>query len=203
MLESLVVWLEANPPGVWVYPALFVVALVETLFPPFPGDVLFVIAAGWAGDTAAHLSSAALCGLGGCLVSTLVLITVGRGVRTGRTGRFVTRHVGGGRLERAGRVFTRFGPAALVASRFLPGIRSLLVFVAGSSGMEPLRAFLCAGSSAAVWYALLAALAGFAGRNSGLAQGFLARYEVFVWAAMAAGVVVALTVRLSRRRKAP
>lgn len=204
MISWLLAWLQSHQPGPWVFPAMGAIAFVETLFPPFPGDVLFVLMAGWAAGTlpsADPLLLPAISGFAGCLAASLILLLLGARLGRGRVRSFLLARVGAGRLERAERLISEHAPLILVASRFMPGIRSVLVIVAGYSGVGGWRASLYAGSSALAWYLLMA----FAGRELGYGltgiEGFMRRYEIVAWAAAAVAAAVWMRARMAGGRR--
>jgi membrane protein DedA with SNARE-associated domain len=217
VIEQFLSWMQANPPGPWVYPVLAGIAFVETLFPPFPGDVLFIVACGWAGthlqglpgisapsfllSPALHWTASAVSGFLGCFCATAILLLAGRGMAGSRAGGRLASWIGRERLERAERLFRKRGEIVLLGSRFVPGIRSVLVLVAGSSQMGFARAFAWAGGSAVLWYSILAVLGDITGRNLGIAREFVRHYEGVVLAALAAVFTVVLLARAVRRRK--
>jgi membrane protein DedA with SNARE-associated domain len=217
MLEHLLDWLQSHPPGPAIYPVLAAIAFVETLFPPFPGDVLFVAAGSWAGSSPAALPGVALpsflegpalnlvasaaSGFAGCLAATVILLYAGRGMARSRTGGALARWVGRERIDRAERLFRKRGGVVLLGSRFIPGIRSVLVLVAGSSRMKISHALTWAGGSAVLWYSGLAVLGNVIGRNLVTAREFFRHYEGFVLAAVGAGAAILLLARAARRRK--
>lgn len=180
---------------------LFVIAFVETLFPPFPGDVLFVAAGGWAAIGSHPFWVVAVSGFAGCLVASLILHRMGENLgRKALDGglRWLGR---ADDIQKAERLFARWGTPVLAASRFIPGVRSLLVLLAGASRMPLLRAVPAVGVSALVWYLVLALLGSAVGSNWQLAERFLSRYEHVVWIVLGLLAIMILAYSLSRRRR--
>lgn len=201
MIEWFLGVLEGTPPGGWVIPLLGVIALVETLFPPFPGDVLFVVTAGWARLGGSSAPTMAAAGFAGCMAASVGLFAFGRTAGRAFTDSFLARRVGERRVRRAEEMFRRHGPFVLVASRFIPGVRSLLVVVAGASGMGAAASTAAVALSAAAWYALLAAAGVIAGDSLETARAFLHTWERWIW--LAAGLAVlayGAAVLIGRRR---
>ncbi len=199
MLESLLDYLVRNPPGEWMGPLLMLVAFVETLFPPLPGDVLFVVLSGWSVSGGGSPVAAAAWGTAGCLVSSFLLFLLGRSPVRRLVEPWLMRRVRQGRYDRARELLRRRGPLILVASRFLPGIRSLLVVLAGMSGMRLSRAAPAVTLSATAWYALMAAGGSVVGRSLPAARGLMRRFELWVWAAILVSAVIALLFHLRGR----
>lgn len=191
MISAVLAWLQAHQPGAWVYPAMSVVAFVETLFPPFPGDVLFVLLAGWAAGSsgfAGRIALPAACGFAGCFAASILLVIAGSRIGRSRIRAFLASRAGGARLSRAEGLVERHAAPILAASRFLPGIRSLLVVVAGYSGVGAGRAMIFGGVSALLWYVLMALAGMELGYNLTALENLMRRYETVVWIAAAAAL---------------
>lgn len=199
MLESILDFLGRNPPGMWTGPILAGIALVETVFPPFPGDVLFIVCSSWARLGGGSPVLITLAGFAGCFAGTAVLFHIGRRSGTGLKRGILSRWVDPGDIARAEGMFHRQGPLILVASRFIPGVRSLLVLVAGSSGMGTARALTASGISALVWYGLLSAVAMAIGDNVDKAKAFMSLYGTWVWIALGLAVLLYIGIRIFRR----
>jgi membrane protein DedA with SNARE-associated domain len=85
----------------------------------------------------------------------------------------------------------------------MPGIRSLLVLVAGYSGVGAGRASLFGGISALSWYLLMSVAGVELGYNLQALESLMSRYEIIVWAAFAAMAAAwAVNRALGRRRLA-
>lgn len=193
MISAVLAWLQAHQPGPWVYPAMSATAFVETLFPPFPGDVLFVLLSGWAAGPAGWAGRVALpaaCGFAGCFSASILLILAGTRIGRSRIRAFLASRAGEARLGKAERLVERHAAPILAASRFLPGIRSLLVVVAGYSGVGAGRAMLFGGASALLWYVLMAVAGMELGYNLTALENLMRRYETVVWIAAAAALAV-------------
>lgn len=181
-------WLQAHQPGAWVYPAMSATAFVETLFPPFPGDVLFVLLTGWAAGPAGWAGRVALpaaCGFAGCFAASILLVLAGTRIGRSRIRAFLANHAGEARLAKAEGLVERHAAPILAASRFLPGIRSLLVVVAGYSGVGAGRAMLFGGASALMWYVLMSLAGMELGYSLTALENLMRRYETVVWIAAA------------------
>lgn len=180
-------------------------AFVETLFPPFPGDVLFVLLAGWAAGPAGWAGRVALpaaCGFAGCFSASILLVLAGSRIGRSRIRAFLASRAGEDRLVKAEALVERHAAPILAASRFLPGIRSLLVVVAGYSGVGAIRAMLFGGASALLWYVLMAVAGMQLGYNLTALENLMRRYETAVWIAAAAALAAWTVARLRRRRDA-
>ncbi len=199
MIEHVLQFLIDNPPGPWIGPLLGAVAFVETLFPPFPGDVLFVVLSGWAMAGGTSLPVAALSGLLGCFAASCILFYLGRSPGRRFVDGWLSRHIDPERIGKAKELIASRGPVILAGSRFIPGVRSLLVLMAGTSGMHFSTAVLPIAASATAWYAILSVGGRIVGNNLAGAEGFMRHFEIWIWVLLAVVLVVLLLFRRGRK----
>ena len=200
MLEGILEYLGQHPPGAWIGPILAAIAFVETVFPPFPGDVLFIIVSSWARMGGGSPVWITLAGFAGCLLGSCILFRFGRSSGVRFTRGYLSRWMAQEKIGQAEGLFRRKGLLILVASRFIPGLRSLLVVVAGSSGMGTLRALAAAGFSALIWYGILSAMATAIGDNIHKTQTFMSLYGKWVWIALGCVILLYICLKLLRRK---
>ncbi len=199
MLEGILEYLGQHPPGAWIGPILAAIAFVETIFPPFPGDVLFIIVSSWARMGGGSPIWITLAGFAGCILGTCILFHFGRSSSARSARGYLSRWMAQEKVERAEELFRRRGPLILLGSRFIPGVRSLLVVVAGSSGMGTLRALTAAGFSALIWYGILSATATAIGDNIHKAQAFMSLYGKWVWIILGCLILLYIGLKLLRK----
>lgn len=183
---------------VW-YPLLLgAAALVETLFPPFPGDVLYIALSGLGIREGIPELILWAPGFVGCFISTIVLDAMGRSRRLEKLERVITGTSRRHGMEKAKRILAKRGPWIIAASRFIPGIRSLLVIAAAASGMKRSAVLIYAGLSAAVWYLLMVAAGGIAGAGIASAEKFMADLTVWLWTAVVTTLILGALFLLLR-----
>ncbi len=93
------------------------------------------------------------------------------------------------------------GPLILAVSRFIPGVRSLLVFIAGSSGMRFAPAAIPMAFSALAWYLLLSIAGSIVRSNLQAAEGFMKHFEIWLWLILAVVVLIFLISGIRKRRE--
>ncbi len=201
MIESILEYLANNPPGGWAGPLLGLIAFVETLFPPFPGDILYIVISGWTVSAGLPLLLTALYGVTGCFMASCILFYLGH--KSGRqfVEGWVKRKVEPERVNRAKELIADHGPIVLAASRFIPGIRSLLVLMAGTSGMRFVLAVAPVAFSAIAWYTILSVAGSILGNNIEAAKGFMKHFEIWIWVVLALALLVFFTIRIRGRRE--
>ena len=198
MIEGILEYLANNPPGAWAGPLLGVIALVETLFPPIPGDILFIVVSGWAVTGGLSLFMVTVYGVSGCFMASCILFYVG--YKPGRqfVEGWLSRKVEPERVERAKSLIVDRGALILAVSRFIPGVRSLLVFMAGSSGMRFSLAAIPIAFSAIAWYLLLSIAGSIFGSNIQAAEGFMKHFEIWIWIILAVALLIFLIARIRK-----
>ena len=183
---------ENNPLGLGILAAS---ALLEYVFPPFPGDTVtlfgafLITAKGW---SFAGVFAAVLLGSG---AGALADFWLGRWL--GRT-----RHPK--QLDRLVERFQRHGEVYLVVNRFLPGVRALFFVAAGMAGMRASRVLFWALVSATLWNLVLIAIGSAVGANFEALLAFFSAYSRLVWALVAVGVGIWIALAVWKRlRRAP
>lgn len=122
--------------ALWLYSVLLVSAIVENLFPPYPGDTVIIIGGYLVGVGKLNLSGALLSSTAGSLVGASLLFLLG--LTKGRTffhrGRYP--FFSPERLQRVEGWFEQHGRKVVLASRFLAGVRSIVAISAGVGRMR-------------------------------------------------------------------
>lgn len=148
--------------GHWGYPAIFLVVVLGNAGFPVPEETILLLAGYlvWTGKL--RLPLVLLVGILSAVVGDNLGYWIGReyGRRAlDRYGHWIL--ITPARLDTSQRLVTRYGPLAVFAARFLPGLRFLAGPVAGISGLRPLP-FLAANILGACLYVPLAVAVGYA-----------------------------------------
>ncbi|HEY0836572.1 MAG TPA: DedA family protein [Azospirillum sp.] len=140
---------------------VFLLMLVETVFPPIPSEVVMPLAGFVAARGELTFIGVVLAGTAGSLLGTVLWYWLGRRLGAAGLKRFATRH---GRwltltpdeIDRACGWFRRHCGAAVLFGRMAPTVRTLISVPAGIVGM-PLPRFLAYSAiGSAGWTAVLA-----------------------------------------------
>lgn len=138
IIERIGPWLMSADP-IYIYLAVALYALIEVIFPPFPGDALVIFAGALAGRRGLPVTGIIIAGVLGTVAASTVAYMVGRFGRNFLAGHVLWRkYVPPERLRRAEGWFSRYGAWTLLISRFLPGIRTPLVVAAGLARLTPM-----------------------------------------------------------------
>jgi membrane protein DedA with SNARE-associated domain len=163
-VEQAFLWLTSLPPGA-LHASAFALAIIESLFPPFPSDVFIGICAFIAvqGDA----SPAAIYGLvvAGNVAGASMTYALGR--RYGAA-RLKARLASKGDLDdemKFERLYLRYGILGLFFGRWIPGIRGLVPMVAGALKIDPVRTLGIVAIVAMMFYGILLTFAFKVGAN--------------------------------------
>ncbi|MEI6639575.1 MAG: DedA family protein, partial [Chlorobium sp.] len=166
MVESAIAWLQyADPYAVYLF--LFLIAFLENVIPPIPGDVpiafigyliyehsgiTFVSALLWAtlGSTAGFMLVYGL-----SISLGLKLYAEGENAVQHRLSKSVHRFFPPSDMELLRQKFAAHGYLAVLANRFLFGSRAVISVMAGLMHLKAFFVFLAALTSSVVWNALL------------------------------------------------
>jgi membrane protein DedA with SNARE-associated domain len=203
LLERLLARLEGADP-MWAYCLLGVFALIEFVFPPFPGDLLtvgsaFVIRArGWS------MVSAFLAILLGSMAGGALQFGLGRYVRKhalDHPGSWMARTWLG--LEPWRRKVDTHGALLILVSRFLAVLRGPLLLAAGMTQVHLPSATVAFVVGVGAWNALLLLLGSIAGSDPVRVGRWLGTYALLLWVLLGAVILVWwLRWRRSQRRPA-
>lgn len=159
------------------YAGVFVLMLVENVFPPIPSEVIMPLAGYIASRGQLTFWGVLLAGTLGSLAGTSLWYAIGRWLGRDRLKRFAARHgrwltLSPAEIDRASAWFAQRGYAAVLLGRLVPGIRTLISVPAGVTGM-PLLPFLATSAAGTFfWTGLLAA----AGYQLGESYGVVGRW---------------------------
>ena len=174
-------------------------AWLEYVFPPVPGDSTMLLACFLAGAGSLPLTATVFACFAGSALGALTAYAIG--ARLGRSYFFLRSEWAREELARFERGLQRFGPKLLAVNRFLPGIRAVFLYGAGI-GRLPLRPVLVYSTiSNALWVAFIAWAGSALGSSWEEVQVVFRRY-VYTIAVGTSAYVVWGVVRRRRRRRA-
>jgi len=165
----------------WVYAALFTACFLENITPPFPGDS-FILASGALVSTG-RLEAApafAVCVVG-VMLSVMVWYWAGR--RFGREYliRKDFKFFSAEDLYRSERLFARWGPLILIASRFVVGFRVAIALVAGLGRVGAGSMVVFSSISYMLFVSVLMYLGYVAAENMGVIEHYFRTYKTIAW----------------------
>ena len=122
--------------ALWLYLILFGSAVIESLFPPYPGDTVILVGGYLVGVGRLNFGGALLSSVAGSLCGASILFFLGlaKGRSLFQRGRYP--FFSPDRLHKVEGWFDRHGRKTVLASRFLAGVRSLVAVSAGMGRMK-------------------------------------------------------------------
>jgi membrane protein DedA with SNARE-associated domain len=188
------------------YPGIFLVMLIENVFPPIPSELVMPLAGFFAGEGKFTFAGVWIAGTLGSVLGAVVLYYIGAWANTtilrfmiDKYGRWIG--VSNHHLDRALGVFGRYGEVIVFAGRLIPIIRSIISVPAGMHRMHfgKFLAYTTLGS--AIWTGVLAYAGLILGQNWSQVLGLLKTYQNVTLVALAGGFALFVAVVLMRRMR--
>lgn len=200
-LVQVIEWLGAQPT--WLGMGLLgVSALIEYLFPPFPGDVLAISGAVMVGAQGWPWWGVLLALLFGSVVGGWIDWRVGVWLeeteRETWLHRFLKEPDRAEKLEKVKKKFETHGAWFIVVNRFVPAFRSLFFVASGMAGLPAWKVVLFGSISALLWNALLMGVGVLVGFNVDRLSTLMSRYGQVFWGLMALLVIGWLVARVRK-----
>jgi len=182
-------WLSHIPLAA-LYLLMSAFAAVENVFPPVPADTIVALGSWLAARGQGSAVWAFLATWIGNVAGAFAMYAVGRRHGAGWMRRRFPSLADERGERRLRDLHRKYGAAALVLSRFIPGVRALVPPFAGALHLSPLTTMLAIGSASAIWYGLISYLAFRAGADWGALTEMVTRSGRL--AAIVAAVVIAI-----------
>jgi membrane protein DedA with SNARE-associated domain len=155
---------------------IFVSALIEYLFPPYPGDTLVLGGFLLAGSGNLPLVGTAAAAVGGSIAGALLAYWVGS--RFGDSYFLIRKSARArDRVARLRIIFRRYGPRLLMVNRFLPGLRGVFLYLAGMNRMGLRPVLLYSTISNLAWLVLIGFIGLRVGKNLEHARALVRGYS--------------------------
>jgi membrane protein DedA with SNARE-associated domain len=201
MLQSFLQWLAEWPPAV-LYLVLALFAALENVFPPLPTDTVVAFGTWLAARGDGSAVGAFLSTWLGNVAGAAGMYEVGRRHGTTWMRRKFPRLADEQGEARLRTLYSRYGLAALVLSRFIPGVRALVPPFAGALRVPAASAIAAMALASGVWYGLISYLAWRAGSNWEAVTQMIARSgRVATIGALAIAVLAGLAWLVYHRRR--
>jgi len=189
--------------GAYLYPALFISAVLENLIPPIPGDTVTLFGAYLVGIGQLSFSGVFAATALGNFVGFMLLFFLGRFLEKefflNRNLRYFPKE----NLLKAEIWFQKFGYMIILFNRFLSGARSVISIFAGISELKTGKVALYCLISCLLWNGMLIYAGYKAGKNWETLSALLKQYNTAVLVLIAAALVIfAGNKILKRLRKA-
>ncbi len=172
----------------WLYLFFFVSAVIENLFPPYPGDTVIFGGAFLAGMGKLKLEGVILSSCLGSLTGAMILYWIGK---SGARKLFFLNGIffNQSQLSNIEGWFKKYGEKVLILSRFMTGVRSAVAFSAGVGNVHIRKMVIYTGVSILIWNGSLISIATVLKANSEDAYHFLVTYNKVVLSIFALAVL--------------
>lgn len=188
-----------NPLG---FLLLGAAAMLEYVFPPFPGDMVTLFGAflvtryGWS------LPAMFLSVLTGSAVGALIDFGIGVWMRKPyQEGRFIKRPGSREQVEKVLGAFRRHGAIYVAINRFLPAVRAVFFLAAGMAGLRARAVLFWALISAAAWNGLVVGVGYSVGANWQRIKVLAGLYSTVAWSLLGAALIAWLVVMVWRKKR--
>ena len=186
------------------YAGVFLLTLLENIFPPIPSELIMPLAGYHAAQGKFGLIGAIVAGSAGSVAGTMIWYWIGHRVGERRVRDWADRHgawltLDGEDIDKSAQWFHRSGTWAVFICRLIPGLRTWISLPAGFSGM-PMSQFLIPTTVGTVlWTTALTVAGHMLGSNYGNIEGVLGKVSLVVTAAIAILYVYRLIQRNRRK----
>jgi membrane protein DedA with SNARE-associated domain len=183
--------------------AVFAIAFIENLVPPFPSDVVVVFAGSLVALGDMGFVETVLAATAGSTAGFLVMYKVGDwfGDRFLDTGRIPFIPVP--RVKKVELWFGKYGFWLIVANRFLAGTRAVVSFFAGMSELDLRKTTALSFVSSLCWNIILVSAGYSLGRNWQSISGYLTVYTRIVTGILILILLIWIAFIVIRKRSAP
>ncbi|MDD2217906.1 MAG: DedA family protein [Eubacteriales bacterium] len=179
------------------YMGIFLLILVENLFPPIPSEVVLLFGGFLTLHTEMALPVVIAFATAGSLGGAAILYMLGRLLTKERLTRLVSSNVGKSlhlkysHLDMARKFFVRYQSAAVLVCRCVPIVRSLISIPAGAAKMSPPLFFVLTFIGSSIWNSVLILLGAFLGDAW---QNSMYYLDIFTIVAFVALVIVCIVL---------
>lgn len=181
------------------YPAVFAAALLETVFPPIPSEIVFPLAGFTAYDRQLGLENAIGMAAAGALGSTLGAIAIYyASLKAGkaaiiRYGKYV--RIGTKEIEKAEKWFEKHGELAVFLGRMAPGVREIISIPAGISKMNITKFVLFTYAGSLIWSVMLSLAGYYSGKTWSQLSESLSSILGLASATIVAGIIAFIVIK--------
>jgi membrane protein DedA with SNARE-associated domain len=194
-LEELIEWIFTLSP-LSIYSVFVIIAYLENVIPPVPGDILVVFGGYLAAEQLISFTTLLLLTVLASVVGFMTMYGIGSfwGYRIDekRDSIWLMRFIDMKYFNRGRRWMQNWGQLVIIANRFLAGTRSVIALTAGIYRTKVNYTILSSTISSLIWNTILLSLGWFVNENWQIIGDYL---RIYGWAILAV-IVVAVIGRL-------
>jgi membrane protein DedA with SNARE-associated domain len=199
MVEQIIEFLKTINP-ILIYIAVFGIAFIENIFPPFPSDVIVAFSGALAAVADISLPLVIVFAVTGSTTGFIVMYFIGKfaGDKILEVGKI--KFISPEAIFTVEKWFQKYGYWLIVANRFLAGTRAIISFFAGMSEMNLKKTIILSAVSSLIWNLILIFVGFYVGHNLNKISYYITTYNKVVFAIILA-VAVFYILRFFIKRK--
>jgi membrane protein DedA with SNARE-associated domain len=198
MVEEIITFLRSIDP-IFIYIAVFGIAFIENIFPPFPSDVIVAFSGALSVVANLSLPIVIVCAVAGSTSGFIVMYFIGKfaGDKILEKGKikFISKEA----VFTVERWFQKYGYWLIIANRFLAGTRAIISFFAGMSELDLKRTAILSAISALVWNLILIFVGFYVGHNLSKISEYISTYNKVVFGILILVALIYLIKILMKR----
>lgn len=181
MVEQIIEFLKTINPFL-IYFAVFGIAFIENIFPPFPSDVIVAFSGALAAVTDISLPLVIVFAVTGSTTGFIVMYFIGKlaGDKILEVGKI--KFISPEAVFTVERWFQKYGYWLIIANRFLAGTRAIISFFAGMSEMNLKKTIILSAISSLIWNLILIFVGFYVGHNLHKISYYITTYNKVVFA---------------------
>mgnify|MGYP001145672582 CR=1 FL=1 len=181
MVEQIIEFLKTINPFL-IYFAVFGIAFIENIFPPFPSDVIVAFSGALAAVTDISLPLVIVFAVTGSTTGFIVMYFIGKlaGDKILEVGKI--KFISPEAVFTVERWFQKYGYWLIIANRFLAGTRAIISFFAGMSEMNLKKTIILSAISSFIWNLILIFVGFYVGHNLHKISYYITTYNKVVFA---------------------
>lgn len=190
-------------PPLSIYLVFFVVAYVENIIPPIPGDILVAFGGYMAAESVVGIIPILLLTTVASVIGFMNVYWIGShwGYRIKDENYWLLRFIPLKYLNKVQDWMQRWGLGVVLANRFLAGTRSVISLTAGLSHTPVGSTVLCSTISSILWNGILLASGWVVHENWKVIGDYLSAYGKIVLGLIALFIIVRLVMHYYRKKK--
>jgi membrane protein DedA with SNARE-associated domain len=186
--------------GPAAYVGVLFVLITCGLGVPLPEDVP-LITGGYLAARGGSLPAMILVGLAGILIGDSIIFRFGQTYGEKLLETRLGKHIPGEKVQRTIHLFEKHGAKFIMAARFVPGLRAVTYFVAGTTGVPYWKFILFDGLAACVSAPAWVCLGWYAGKNHMLPRAWRWAAQANTWILVSIGALIGLWLLITGMRR--
>ncbi|MDR8394098.1 DedA family protein [Aliifodinibius sp. S!AR15-10] len=202
--QNLIQWIKVLPP-LSIYIVFFLIAYIENVVPPIPGDLLVAFGGYLAAEEVIHLTPVLLLTTVASVIGFMTMYWLGSHwgtqIQEQRERFWMMKFIPVEYIDKARGWMQRWGQGVVLANRFLAGTRSVISLTAGISHTPVTSTIISSAVSSVLWNAILLGFGWVVHKNWRVIGDYLGVYSQIILVIIALFVLLKLGISYYQRRK--